>query len=270
MSSSGNSPLNVPSFPEASQLSGQDTWRAFKDRVDLNVQVRGLKGYLEGSISKPTSATYIYTAQTSSPNDSQFPSPGEWFQRDRMVASIINLNCTDPIGIGLERDDAAHKMWQYLIKKYEARDEQRIHMADTRLREHKFDPEATTMEAHEKKMKNLLKALHNLGGSCNDYQFRLIVIASMPEAWRDHVLNVPGVFSSEAFTYLHRLYLDKLQVQNESVPSVPTHHAPPKSVIPLTDAGLKVAARKAKPQSPGRTSSMNSPKDTGSGYIMPF
>ncbi|KAE9387819.1 hypothetical protein BT96DRAFT_948090 [Gymnopus androsaceus JB14] len=207
---SGNSPLNVPSFPEASQLSGQDTWWAFKDCVELNVQVRGLDGYLDGSIPKPTSATYIYTAQSASSVDSLFPSPGKWNQRERMVASIIFLNCTDPIGIGIDRGDTAHKTWQYLIKKYKAKDEQRIHIADTLLREHKFNPESTTMEDHKKKMKNLLKQLHNLGGTCNNYQFRMIVIASMPEAWKDYILNVPGLFSSEAFTYLHRLYLDKV------------------------------------------------------------
>ncbi|KAE9401124.1 hypothetical protein BT96DRAFT_938112 [Gymnopus androsaceus JB14] len=98
----GNSLLNVPSFPEASQLSGQDTWRAFKDRVELNIQVRGLKGYLDGSIPKPMSVTYIYAAQTPSTTDSQFPSPGEWIQQECMVASIIYLNFTDPIGIGIE------------------------------------------------------------------------------------------------------------------------------------------------------------------------
>ncbi|KAE9383151.1 hypothetical protein BT96DRAFT_951595 [Gymnopus androsaceus JB14] len=208
--SSGNSLLNVPAFPEASQLAGQDTWRSFKDRVKLTVQVRGLQGYLDGSIPKPTAAMYIYTAQTSSPPDSQFPSPGEWTQHEHMVASIIYLNSSDPIGIGIERNDTASKTWQYLVKKYESQDEQRIHMADTNLRKHRFNPETTTMEDHEKKMKNLLKTLHNLGGSCNNYQFRLIVIASMPEAWKDYVLNIPGMFSSEAFTYLHCLYLDKV------------------------------------------------------------
>ena len=104
----------------------------------------------------------------------------------------------------------ASKTWQYLIKKYEACNEQCVHLADTTLLEHRFNPETTTMEEHEKKMKNLLKALHNLGGSCNDYQFRLIVISSMLEAWRDYVLNVPGMFSSKAFTYLHCLHLDKV------------------------------------------------------------
>lgn len=133
-----------------------------------------------------------------------------------MVASIIYLNCNDPVGIGIERDDVASKSWKYLIKKYESRNKQRIHIADTTLREHKFNPETTTMEDHEKKMKNLLKGLHNLGGTCNDYQFRMIVIASMPEAWKDYVLNIPGISSTDAFTYLHRIYLDKVGRHRES------------------------------------------------------
>ncbi|KAE9406178.1 hypothetical protein BT96DRAFT_987869 [Gymnopus androsaceus JB14] len=78
------------------------------------------------------------------------------------------------------------------------------------------------MEEHEKKMKNLLKTLHNLGGACNNYQFRLIVITSMPEAWKDYVLNVPGIFSSEAFTYLHRLYLNKRERPTCTNPPCPT------------------------------------------------
>ncbi|KAE9399512.1 hypothetical protein BT96DRAFT_993840 [Gymnopus androsaceus JB14] len=142
------------------------------DQVKLNIQVRGLNGYLDGSIPKPTSATYIYTAQTASPVDSLSPSPGKWNQRD-----------------------TAHKTWQYLTKKYESRDEQRIHIADTDLREHKFNPDTTTMEEHKKRMKNLLKTLHNLGGTCNNYQFRMIVIASMPVTWKDYILNVPGMTS---------------------------------------------------------------------------
>ncbi|KAE9388806.1 hypothetical protein BT96DRAFT_947320 [Gymnopus androsaceus JB14] len=206
MASIGNSLLNVPTFPETSQLSGQDTWWAFKDCVELNVQVRGLTGYLDGSIPKPMLATYIYVTQSASPIDSVTPSPGEWNQHKQMVASIIFLNCTDPVGIGIKHSDTAHKTWQYLIKKYEARDEQCIHIADTLLREHKFNPDSTTMEEHEKKMKNLLKQLHNLGGTCNDYQFQMI----------DYILNVPGIYSTDTFTYLHRLYLDKVGCTHSS------------------------------------------------------
>ncbi|KAE9389134.1 hypothetical protein BT96DRAFT_947107 [Gymnopus androsaceus JB14] len=259
---SGNSILNVPTFPEASQLSGQDTWQAFKDRVDLQVQVRGLKGYLDGSIPKPTSATYVYPAQTPSSIDSHFPSPGEWIQRERMVASIIYLNCTNPVGIGIEKDDSAHKTWQYLVKKYESRNEQRIHLADTALRAQKYNPETTKMEEHEKKMKNLLKALHNLGGSCNDYQFRHIVITSMPESWKDYVLNMPGIFSTDAFTYLHRLYLDKVSrhtegsddyIKDKVAALVAQHLASLGTGTTAASVGQREAALKGKPPSPGGT-----------------
>lgn len=68
-----------------------------------------------------------------------------------MVASIIYLNCNDPIGIGIERDNVTSKTWKYLVKKYGSWDEQRIQIADTLLCNHKFNPETTTMEKHEKK-----------------------------------------------------------------------------------------------------------------------
>lgn len=72
-------------------------------------------------------------ALTPSPPDSPSLSPSKWNQRERMVALIIYLNCSNPIGIGIEQDDIVYKTWKYLIKKYEARDEQHIHIADTNL-----------------------------------------------------------------------------------------------------------------------------------------
>lgn len=40
------------------------------------------------------------------------------------------------------------------------------------------------MEDHEKKMQNLLKKVHDLGGTATDAQFRQIIISSMPSDWR--------------------------------------------------------------------------------------
>ncbi|KAE9394166.1 hypothetical protein BT96DRAFT_998800 [Gymnopus androsaceus JB14] len=120
--SSGNSPLNVPSFPKASQLSGQDTWWPFKDQVELTIEVRGLKGYLNGSIPKPTTPTSILLRWHLHPT--AILHPQEWNQREWMVASIIYLNCTNPVGLGIERGTLASKTWEYLVKKYEARNEQ--------------------------------------------------------------------------------------------------------------------------------------------------
>src|ERR1700750_3202171 len=77
-----------------------------------------------------------------------------------------------------------------------------------------YDPD-TTMEDHEKVMRNLLKKLHNAGGHCTDSQFRLIIIASLPKEWKPDVCNVPGTTSEAAFTYLHGLYLEKREEREE-------------------------------------------------------
>lgn len=94
------------------------------------------------------------------------------------------------------------------MKRFEKRDEQRIHLADTGLRQEKYDP-ASTMEDHEKRMRNLLKKVHDLGGSATNAQFRRIVISSMPAGWKQDVRSVPGTTSAEAFTYLHTLWNEK-------------------------------------------------------------
>ncbi|KAE9386319.1 hypothetical protein BT96DRAFT_1006199 [Gymnopus androsaceus JB14] len=67
------------------------------------------------------------------------------------------------------------------------------------------------MEDHKKKMKNLLQMLKEYGGTCNNPQFCLIVIASLPLDWKQDSRNVPGTSSKDAFIFLHSLYLEKQQ-----------------------------------------------------------
>ncbi|KAJ3900002.1 hypothetical protein F5879DRAFT_1056462 [Lentinula edodes] len=124
MSSTVNS-LSIPRFPESSQLSGENTWRIFKDQVLAHIEVRELKGYLDGTIIRPPMGGYISTstlyppATTSTPVYSSTPFPHEWRQRDRMAASIIYLNIVDPVGLGVEHEKPAYHIWAELKKKYE-------------------------------------------------------------------------------------------------------------------------------------------------------
>ncbi|KAJ3858552.1 hypothetical protein EV359DRAFT_684, partial [Lentinula novae-zelandiae] len=111
------------------------------------------------------------------------PFPEEWEARDRLVAGAIISNITDPVGLGIDKTKRASEIWSALIKRFEKRDEQRIHLADTSLCQQKFDPNESTMEDHEKKMRNLIKRVHDLGGTATDAQFRRIVISSMPQEW---------------------------------------------------------------------------------------
>ncbi|KAJ3912036.1 hypothetical protein F5877DRAFT_72718 [Lentinula edodes] len=85
-----------------------------------------------------------------------------------------------------------------MIKLFEKRDKQHIHLADTNLCQEKYDPE-NIIEDHEKKMRNLPKKVHNLGGSsyCQCHQ------------GGDRTFVVPGVSSADTFTYLHTLWYKK-------------------------------------------------------------
>lgn len=93
-----------------------------------------------------------------------------------------------------------------------------LHLArksgNTSLRQEKYDP-TTTMEDHEKRMRNLLKKVHDLGGTATDAQFCRIVISSMPIGWKQDVRSDPGTTSAEAFTYLHTLWYEKEEEHRE-------------------------------------------------------
>ncbi|KAJ3917357.1 hypothetical protein F5877DRAFT_68308 [Lentinula edodes] len=212
----GNSP-NIPRLPDEKQLVGEENWRPFKREIMFAVQSRGLTGYLDGTIPRPSNYPGpIYPpTQLTTPLFSPTPFPEEWEARDRLVAGVIVFNITDPVGLGVDETKRANEIWQALIKRFEKRDEQRIHLADTNLRQEKYDPMESTMEDHEKRMRNLLKKVHDLGGTATDAQFRRIIISSMPPDWRQDVRSVPGSSSADAFTYLHTLWYEKEEERKE-------------------------------------------------------
>lgn len=99
----GNSP-NIPRLPDEKQLIGEDNWRPFKREITLAIQSRGLNGYLDGTIPRPSSYPGpIYpSTHATTPLFSATPCPEEWELRDRLVAGAIISNITDPVGLGVD------------------------------------------------------------------------------------------------------------------------------------------------------------------------
>ncbi|KAJ3858494.1 hypothetical protein EV359DRAFT_9290, partial [Lentinula novae-zelandiae] len=86
--------------------------------VTFMVQSKGLTGYLDGTIthaSKYPGQIYPPT-QLTTPLFSPTPYPEEWEAHDRLVASAIVLNITDPVGLGIDKTKRASEIWQELIK----------------------------------------------------------------------------------------------------------------------------------------------------------
>ncbi|KAJ3862763.1 hypothetical protein EV359DRAFT_83007 [Lentinula novae-zelandiae] len=212
----GNSP-NIPRLPDEKQLVGEENWRLYKREILFAVQSKGLTGYIDSTIPKPNSYPGpIYpSTQLTTPLFSPTPYPEEWEAHDRLVAGAIVSNIIDPVGLGIDGTTRVANIWMNLIKHFEKRDEQRIHLADTSLRQQKFDPSESTMEDHEKKMQNLIMKVHDLRGTTTDAQFRWIVILSIPQEWRQDVRSVLGVSSADAFTYLHTLWYEKEEERRE-------------------------------------------------------
>ncbi|KAF5377741.1 hypothetical protein D9757_009387 [Collybiopsis confluens] len=205
--STSQSIVTAPRFPEAKQLIGEENWKEYKREVLLAVRSRSLMGYLEGTILQPT-PPYSFTTTTPTVIYSTTPLPEEWVARNAITSSIIITNIVDPVGLGVDESKDSPAIWNALVQKFERRNEQKIHLADSALRKCSYKSEST-MEEHEKRMRNLLKKFHDVGGTCTDEQFRLIVLASLPKEWKSDVRNVPGTDSESALTFLHALYLEK-------------------------------------------------------------
>ncbi|KAE9384520.1 hypothetical protein BT96DRAFT_1097808 [Gymnopus androsaceus JB14] len=178
--STNPSNVSIPRFPEDNQLDGDRNWRTYKRECILALKARSLLQYVEGKIIQPLQSI-SQTTQTTTPTQTQIwsstPLYKEWVARDATATSIIVTNIRDPVGIGVEDDKSSAVIWKFLTDKYEKRD---------------------------------------YGGTCNDPQFRLIVIASLPLDWKQDTRNVPGTSSKDAFTFLHSLYLEKQQERESS------------------------------------------------------
>ncbi|KIK66860.1 hypothetical protein GYMLUDRAFT_239084 [Collybiopsis luxurians FD-317 M1] len=114
----------------------------------------------------------------------------------------------------MDKSKSSTVIWSALISRFKKVNEQKIHLADSALQKCVYDTDMT-MEEHEQKMCNLLKCLHNAGGTCTDEQFHLIVITSLLREWKPDVCNIPGTNSESAFTFLCTLYLKKKEEIDE-------------------------------------------------------
>ncbi|KAJ3918191.1 hypothetical protein F5877DRAFT_43079, partial [Lentinula edodes] len=110
--------VNIPRLPDEKQLIDEDNWRPFKREILFAVQSRGLTGYMDGTIPKPTPTTENYPRSiyqvVPTPAYSVTPYPEEWEVRDRLVAGVIVSNIIDPIGLGVDKTKRASEIWQSL------------------------------------------------------------------------------------------------------------------------------------------------------------
>ncbi|KAJ7060785.1 hypothetical protein C8F01DRAFT_952073, partial [Mycena amicta] len=95
----------------------------FETKFIAVADARGLRGYIEGTIARPTPPA----PNTSGPNPlsvslppeptsiySTTPSADEWTHRNAMALALLVLNVKDPIGLGMKTDGMAAEAWTSL------------------------------------------------------------------------------------------------------------------------------------------------------------
>ncbi|KAJ6482738.1 hypothetical protein C8R45DRAFT_830813, partial [Mycena sanguinolenta] len=89
----------------------------FQILIEQHAASKGLKGYLDGTITLPALTTVPSgtAAPDSTPVFSTAPSREEYMYRDGIMKSMIVTNVVDPIGLGLRLDGTSKECWDSLI-----------------------------------------------------------------------------------------------------------------------------------------------------------
>ena len=237
-------PTIIPIFVEEKRLVGRKNWATFKREVILQVGAKGLTGYLTGTISRPrpvlptppsppvvvvsppgTTTTDAPipspppTTETTPPTPTQYydakPSIEEWDARDRYVASVMVSNTVDPVGLGIDENKPAARIWYKLNKDLDQKSEQLISIHEKRLHNRKMEEEGS-FEDHVRAMRNLVKEARDVGATVSDAQFRSILLDSFPKSWDETTIKAPGTSSDDAIEYLEAIWINERTVESRN------------------------------------------------------
>lgn len=205
-----------PIFADVDKFDGTN-WVAWNGLIRIAAEVRGVFGYLDGTIPKPTgvptitltppstTAATATTATTPSPSpptitttaitqipsqqstgdtpwDSLTPSEAEWKIRNAWAKGLLIFNTKNPIGLGITIAGTAAEAWKSYIDSYEVASEIALLNADLELRSMKYD-DSQDFPEHIANMRVKWAHANALGANVSDQSFKTIVLNSLPRSW---------------------------------------------------------------------------------------
>ena len=141
---------------------------------------KGLFGYIDGSIPKPTPSDAATATPTATPVYSSSPTLDEWNFRDQLARGHVTLNCTDVASLGVITTGTAKEAWESIKTEWGKSTDMRRSHAQEALNKTTYS-EGTDIQAHIKLLRTRKAAVDNLTSSVmNDETWRGIVIRSIP------------------------------------------------------------------------------------------
>ena len=141
---------------------------------------KGLMGYVNGKIPKPTEPATSAQTITSTPIYSTTPTLDEWNFRDQLTRGHITLNCTDIASLGVITTGTAKEAWDSIKNEWgKSTDMRRSHAQESLNRTEYI--EGNEIQDHIKLLRTRKAAVDNLSTSTmSDETWRGIIIRSIP------------------------------------------------------------------------------------------
>jgi gag-polypeptide of LTR copia-type len=185
----------IPSLtilPEDQKFNG-DNLLQWKQNMTQLLGSKGLLGYTDGKIPKPTQSETT-TEATTTPIYSTKPTLDEWVFRDQLARGHIALNCTDVSSLGVVTTGTAKEAWESIQSKWGKSTDMRRSHAQEALNRTMF-VEGTDIREHVKLLRTRKAALDNLmTSSMTDETWRGILIQSIPPTSK-WLLVIPSLYA---------------------------------------------------------------------------
>ena len=208
---------------------------------------KGLTGYIDGNVPKPTMPTLATTTTDSTPIYSTNPSYDEWTFHDQLARGHITLNCTDVAGLGVKTTGTAKEAWDSIQTEWgKSTDMRRSHAQEALDRT--VYAEDSDIQEHIKLLRTRKAAMDNLSSSTmNDESWKGIIIRSIPPTSK-WLPVIPSLYSmtstADIFSTLiaHGMILDRGMQSKPTSASSNTALAA-KAVKSCTNPNCKVKKR---------------------------
>ena len=174
---SGTPSLTILS--EEQKFNG-DNLLQWKTNITQLLGSKGLLGYIDGKIPKPTTptgaATTTDTTVHTTPIYSTNPTLDEWTFRDQLARGHITLNCTDVMSLGVTTTGTAKDAWDSIQNEWGKSTDMRRSHAQEALNRTTF-VEGTEIQDHIKLLRTRKAAVDNMSSSTmTDETWRGIII----------------------------------------------------------------------------------------------
>ena len=155
-------------------------------------QMRGVHGYLDGTITRPSTPTAEPkdgTAIAETLWNSKKPFLDEWETQDTWTKTLLTFNIKDADGLGINTTGMAASIWKSAKDNYETYSEMTRINANNELRILKFAND-DNFPTYLSIICNKLSQVCAMGIVISDTSFKTILLNSFPKFWNPAVVSL--------------------------------------------------------------------------------